>query len=189
MPLLEILALAFGLAMDATAVSGARGLAAAHVRVRDALLVAALFGGAQGIMPAIGWAGGELVARYVAGWSHLLVFLVLSAIGAKMIHEARAPAGEADAPRGAAFDVRVLLALAVATSIDALAAGVTLAVHEVHVALACSIIGVVTFTLSFVGVYAGRRFGARLGRRLDAVGGVTLLALGLRSLVEHITTR
>lgn len=189
MSLLEIFALAFGLAMDATAVAGAQGLAARSVRVRDALLVAALFGGAQGVMPWIGWAAGDAFARYVAGWSHLLVFFVLSALGAKMLHEARAPVAEADEPRVGPFDAKVLMALAVATSIDALAAGVTLAVHEVNVALACSIIGVVTFTLSFAGVYAGRRFGANLGRRLDVVGGVTLLALGLRSLVEHITTR
>jgi manganese efflux pump family protein len=188
MSLLEIVVLAFGLAMDATAVAGTRGLAAARVRGRDAILVAVFFGGFQGVMPWIGWVVGEAVAHHIAGWSHWLVFAVLSAIGGKMVHEAWQPRPPVEQVRDTAaspFGAKVLTALAVATSIDALAAGVTLAVHGVNILVACIIIGVVTGALSFLGVYAGRRFGVRLGRRLDVLGGIALIALGLKSLVEH----
>jgi putative Mn2+ efflux pump MntP len=185
MSLPEVLVLALGLAMDATAVAGTRGLMATRVRVRDALSVALFFGGAQGVMPWVGWCAGDAAVRYTAGWSHWGVFLVLSAIGAKMIHEARHPPEESRYPDGAPFAFPVLGALAVATSIDALAAGVTLAIRGVDALLACTTISIVTGVLSFAGVYAGRRFGVRLGRRLDVIGGVTLIALGFKGLVQH----
>jgi putative Mn2+ efflux pump MntP len=183
MPFIEILALSVALAMDATAVAGTRGLAAARVRVQDALLVGALFGGAQAGMPVIGWALGETVAARVSAWSHWVTFSVLVVLGGKMIREAI----EEDEDRDATppFGLKVLTLLAIATSIDALAAGVTLALRGVEVALACTTIGAVTFALSFAGVYVGHRFGTRIGKRLDVLGGVVLVALGVKALVDH----
>lgn len=189
MPLFESVVLAVALSMDAMAVAGARGLAAKVVRVPDALLVAALFGGAQALMPALGWALGASFASRVAGWGHWLTFAVLGGIGVKMIYEAIGASGDPDPeePRDAAqpFGPKVLALLVIATSIDALAAGVTLAVRDARIVRACVTIGVVTAALSFAGVYAGHRFGARFGKRLDVFGGVVLVALAVKALAEH----
>ena len=190
MSLLALLVLAVGLAMDAMAVATAKGLAAKHVRPRDALLVALFFGGFQAAMPAIGWALGGAFASRITGWGHWVTFVVLTAIGLKMIHEARqpeAPEGDdAAKPSGAdVFGVKVLFLLAIATSIDALAAGVTLALSDVHIGAACAVIGVVTGILSIAGLYGGRRFGAHAGKRFDMVGGVVLIALAVQTLVAH----
>lgn len=183
MPFVELLLLAVALAMDATAVAGTRGLAATRVRARDAALVGLFFGGAQAVMPAIGWALGATVAARIAGWGHWVTFSVLVVLGGKMIHEAL----EADEDRDPThpFGVRVLALLAVATSIDALAAGVTLALRGAAIVRAVTTIGAVTFALSFAGVYVGHRFGARVGKRLDVFGGVVLVALGVKALIDH----
>lgn len=182
-----LLLLALGLAMDATAVAGARGLAAKRIRVRDGLLVALFFGGFQAAMPAIGWALGATFASRIMGWSHWVTFVLLAGIGAKMIHEARADDDETEAkPQGDdVFGLRLLALLAIATSIDALAAGVALAVANVSVVQACVVIGVVTAALSFAGVYVGHRFGKRFGKRLEVVGGVVLIGLGVKSVIDH----
>lgn len=188
MTLPSLLLLALGLSMDAMAVSGARGLAAKTVRVSDALRIALLFGGFQAGMPVLGWALGATIASHTLGWCHWVTFAVLGGIGAKMLHEAR----EADDGEGAneesiadVFGLKVLVLLAVATSIDALAAGVALAVSSVSVVRACAVIGVVTAVLSFVGVHAGHRFGTRFGKRLEVLGGVVLIGLGIKAVVEH----
>ncbi len=189
MSFFTLLLLAIGLAMDAMAVAGTRGLAARTVRPRDALRVGIFFGVAQAIMPAIGWFAGAHFASKIAAWDHWIIFGVLGALGAKMIYESlEAPAAEAsaDASGANAFGLRILALLALATSIDALAAGVTLAMVDVNVVWACSLIGVVTGVLSFAGVYVGRRFGARLGKRLDAVGGLVLIGIGIKTLIEHL---
>jgi putative Mn2+ efflux pump MntP len=188
-----LLLLALGLAMDAMAVAGARGLAARKVRMRDALLVALLFGGFQAGMPALGWALGAAFAARITGWGHWVTFVLLGGIGAKMLHEALsngeedvATASDPAAPASdQVFGLKVLVLLAVATSIDALAAGVALAVADVSVVMAAAVIGIVTASLSFVGVHAGHRFGSRLGKRLEVLGGVVLIALALKALVEH----
>ena len=174
--------------MDATAVAGARGLASKRkVRVGDALLVALFFGGFQAAMPALGWALGEAFASRITGWGHWVTFIVLGGIGAKMIHEAFAPDPEDDAKNGAVdvFGLKVLALLAIATSIDALAAGVTLALGNVSIVKACAVIGVITAALSFAGVYIGHRFGARFGKRLEVLGGLVLIALAVKALVDH----
>src|SRR5688572_11902167 len=125
---LAILTLSVGLAMDATAVSAARGCAASAVRPQDVLRVAALFGGFQALMPGIGWCVGESLGSVVSSWDHWIAFVLLGGVGAKMLWEARDGAG-ASPVRGAdrdLFATRALVLLAVATSIDALAAGITL---------------------------------------------------------------
>ena len=183
---MALLLLAVGLAMDATAVAAARGMAAKRIRAKDVLLVAVLFGGAQAAMPALGWLIGVRVGPLVAAWDHWVVFVVLAAIGGHMIWEARHPAEADTKPDGAPFAAKVLVLLAVATSIDALAAGFTLPLLDAPFALSLVTIGVVTAVMSAIGVFAGRRFGAALGARLDVIGGLVLIGLGAKVLVEHL---
>jgi len=184
--LLALVILGLGLAMDATAVAGARGLASKPpIRVQDAFVLALFFGGFQAGMPAIGWALGGAFASRITGWGHWVTFVVLGAIGAKMLYEAF---GAHDDDRGETsdlFGIKVLALLAIATSIDALAAGVALAVGNVSIVLACTVIGVITAALSFAGVYIGHRFGARFGKRLEVVGGLVLVALAVKALADH----
>jgi putative Mn2+ efflux pump MntP len=184
-----VFVLALGLAMDATAVAAARGLLARRVRLRDAALVALFFGGSQGLMPAIGGVVGATFASRIDRFSHWITFIVLGGLGAKMLHETLKRRDENDETTQAegtnVFGIKVLAVLALATSIDALAAGVTLAVDRVSLAPACLVIGVVTGVLSFAGVFVGHAFGARLGQRLEVLGGVVLIGLGAKSLFDH----
>jgi len=186
MSLLELIVLAIGLSMDATAIAGTRGLAAKALHARDAALLALFFGGAQAIMPALGWVAGAALASRIAGWGDWVTAAVFAVIGGKMIYEAATSSTDEDGDTKAdPFDLKVLAALAVATSIDALAAGVTLAVRSVNIMLGCAVIGVITAALSFAGAYAGRHFGSRLGKRLDIIGGLVLLGLAAKTLIEH----
>jgi putative Mn2+ efflux pump MntP len=195
MSVMTLLALALGLAMDATAVSIASALAAPRVRARDGLLLAFLFGLFQALMPVIGWAVGVQFAEEITAWDHWLAFLLLGGIGAKMLHEAfthhhpgvpDAPRPDAPPPERNPFHPGRLLLMALATSIDALAAGVTLPVLDVRLALAAAIIGGVTFVLCLLGVSVGRRFGEPLEGKLDALGGLVLIGLGTKTLLEHL---
>ncbi|MDQ3264132.1 MAG: manganese efflux pump MntP family protein [Myxococcota bacterium] len=178
--------LAVGLAMDATAVALTTGFTATKVRWRDALLLASLFGLFQGLMPAIGWLLGTRFERYISAWDHWLAFALLALIGAKMIREGLQHKGDTVGPPTDPFHPRPLLILAVATSIDALAAGITLPVMDLPLLLAISVIAAVTFLMSLLAVFAGRRFGDHLGGKLDVVGGVILIALGARTVFEHL---
>lgn len=183
---LALVILGLGLAMDATAVASARGLACRPpIRVQDALVLALFFGGFQAGMPAIGWALGAAFASRITGWGHWVTFAVLGAIGAKMLYEALRAHHDDREETSDPFGIKVLALLAVATSIDALAAGVALAVGDVSIALACTVIGLITAALSFAGVYIGHRFGARFGKRLEVVGGLVLLALAFKALADH----
>lgn len=181
-----IVLLAFGLAMDAAAVSAARGVALPAVRARHVAMVAGFFGGFQALMPVLGWAVGSRVGSYVAAWDHWIAFGLLSAIGGKMLWEARG--GGEDEVADDPWRLSVMLALAVATSIDALAVGFTLPMLGAPFALTIATIGVVTAGASAAALLVGRRFGALLGRRLDAVGGVVLIALGTKILIEHLSS-
>jgi len=186
---LTILTLSVGLAMDATAVSAARGCAAASLRVRDVLRVALFFGGFQALMPGIGWLLGDSMGSAVGAWDHWIAFGLLGAIGGKMLWEARGAAEPAAPAQGSGVDLfatRGLLLLAVATSIDALAAGITLPLLDAPLLFSLASIGVITAVLSALGLLVGRRFGSLLGRRLDAFGGLVLVALGTKILCEHL---
>jgi len=185
MSLPALLALALGLAMDATAVSAALGLATPALRARHFAAVALLFGGFQAAMPAAGWLLGRSVGPSLAAWDHWIAFALLGGIGAKMIVEARRAGGD-DAPARDVFAPAALLALAVATSIDALAAGVMLPMLGAPLLPAIAAIGVTTAALSAAGLALGHRVGARFGRGLEALGGVVLIGLGAKILVEHL---
>ena len=184
----SILLLAIGLAMDATAVAAARGLAAPQAPWSDALRLALLFGAFQAGMPLLGWMAGARIGPWIAAWDHWIAFALLAGIGGKMLWEAFRGDEEAS-PEGGSFRLRALLLLAVATSIDALAVGVTLPLLRAPLPLTIATIGVTTALLSLAGVYAGRRFGARLGRHLDAFGGLVLIGIGARILVQHLSGR
>jgi len=181
-----ILLLSLGLAMDATAVSAARGLAAQRVSAQQVALIAVLFGGFQALMPLIGWMLGTRVGPLVEQFDHWIAFVLLGGIGGKMLWEAFHDDDEAGEP-GGEFRLRALLVLAVATSIDALAVGITLPMLDAPFTLTLVTIGVVTALCCALGVLAGRRFGAALGKRLDALGGIVLIGLGTKILIEHLT--
>jgi putative Mn2+ efflux pump MntP len=175
--------------MDATAVAAALGIAASgNVRQRDAIRLALLFGIAQGAFPVLGWTCGEFFASHIVGWGKWVTFGVLAALGAKMLHEAFEKAPEAAPsiqPKADVFSMKVLALLAVATSIDAFAAGVTLAIDHVPMLRASLVIGLVTGVLAFAGVHVGHRFGAHVGKRLVGVGGLVLLGLALKEVIPR----
>ena len=171
--------------MDAMAVSAAKGLAASEIRARHVALVAGLFGGFQASMPLAGWALGRHFGPLVADWDHWIAFVLLGAIGAKMIWEARAEEETGKACENP-FALGTMFVLAIATSIDAFAAGITLPILNAPLALSLATIGTTTAGLSALGLFAGRRFGAALGRRLDVAGGLVLIGLGVKILVQHL---
>jgi manganese efflux pump family protein len=174
--------------MDATAVAAARGLAAKReIRARHVLLVACFFGGFQALMPLVGYIVGSKLGPSVERFDHWIAFVLLGAIGAKMLHEAWAHHSEESPSPRDLFRPEVLLVLAVATSIDALAAGVTLPMLGAPLALSLVTIGVTTALLSGLGLLAGRRFGDSLGKRLDIAGGLLLIGLGTKILVVHLS--
>jgi manganese efflux pump family protein len=179
---IEALLLALALAMDATAV--AAGRAVTGLAKRTALLLAASFGLFQAGMAAAGWALGQSAKGFVEQWDHWIAFGLLSVIGGKMLIEAfrRGPASDASE-----LNVRTILLLSIATSIDALAAGVTLPLLSVSPIVALVWIGLASLVLSLLGALVGARLGARGGRGLEVIGGLTLIAIGVKMLIEHLT--
>jgi manganese efflux pump family protein len=189
----EILLLALGLAMDATAVSAARGLSLDRVSFKHVARVALLFGGFQAGMPLVGWGLGALLGPLIRAWAHWVAFVLLGGLGGKMLWEACKPveaSSDGDAPneqvpRRDPFAFGAMLTLAVATSIDALAAGIPLPLISAPMFLTLTTIGITTAALSTMGLFAGRHLGATLGKKLDIFGGSILVLLGLKALLEH----
>jgi putative Mn2+ efflux pump MntP len=187
----SLILLSVGLAMDATAVSATRGLTLTRIEPRHFGLVGVFFGGSQALMPILGYGLGASVGHWVKAWQHWLVFALLAGLGVRMLREALragAPSAEEAQPQGPASDafaLPVLSGLALATSIDALAAGITLPLLGAPLLLSSLSIGLITAALSMLGLWVGRRFGDVLGHRLDVVGGLTLIGLGTKALVEH----
>lgn len=184
MKLAPMLLLSFGLAADACAASASRGLAAPRVNVRDVVALAICFGGFQAAMPALGAFLGERVGPLIERWDHWIAFALLALLGGKMIREAFAEGDDEASERGA-LTLPTLLTLGVATSIDALAAGITLPTMGLPVVPTIACIGAVTAALSAAGYFLGRRFGEVFGKRLDVVGGLVLVGLGFKVLHEH----
>jgi putative Mn2+ efflux pump MntP len=170
--------LAFGLAMDATAVSAVRGIAT-H-RSREVVILPLLFGGFQSGMAALGWFAGWWIGPYIAAWDHWVAFGLLVLIGGKMVVEAWR---DHDAQAAAPATTGLYLALAVATSIDAAAAGLTLPLLEVAPWIALVLIGAITAACSAIGYQIGRFFGRRFGARLAMVGGLVLIGMGIQLVV------
>ena len=177
----ELLLIAVGLSMDAFAVSICKGLSLQNLKKRHAALVGLYFGGFQFLMPVLGWALGYRFEHVIESVDHWIAFGLLTVIGVSMIREAR-HADELDDDLG----FKTMLLLAVATSIDALAVGVTFAFLQVHILPAASLIGVTTFLLSAVGVYIGHLFGLRYKAKAEIAGGVILIFIGVKILLEHL---
>lgn len=183
MGLIELFLIAVGLSMDAFAVSVCKGLAMPKCTFKKAAIVGLLFGGFQALMPAIGYILGAQFQETIASIDHWIAFVLLALIGGNMIHEALDnDEEEADA----SLDVKTMFLLAVATSIDALAIGITFAFLKVNIIPAVCFIGIVTFIISFAGVKIGNVFGARYKNKAEIVGGVILILLGLKILLEHL---
>jgi len=182
--LLAVIAIAVGLAMDTFAVSIVTGAAYKQLHIRHALRMAGFFGGFQAFMPVVGYLAGLSVRQYVSNYDHWIAFGILAAVGLKMIYESFKIKEERKTPNPA--NLAVVLVLAVATSIDALAVGITLSLITHAIVLAVIIIGVITFGLSFAGVYIGKRFGHFFEGGIEIVGGLVLIALGIKIVIQHV---
>lgn len=182
--LLTIIIIAIGLAMDAFAVSIVSGAAYKQLNIKHALRLALFFGGFQAFMPLIGFLAGITVKEYIANFDHWIAFGLLSAIGAKMIYESTKIKPARQNPEH--LNILVLLALSVATSIDALAVGITLSILKISIVVAAIIIGLITFILSYLGVFIGKNFGHFFESKIEALGGIILIAIGFKILLEHL---
>lgn len=182
-----LIGLAVGLSMDALAVAVAEGAYLKKIHFHRVLRMALAFGGFQGLMPVVGWAAGSAFSRYIMDFDHWLAFGILLYIGGKMIWEELH-----DSPEGNDFRscerVAVLLLMALATSVDALAVGLTFAFLKIEIFYPVLVIGALTFIISGLGVYFGAWIGKKYEKIIGLVGGVTLIAIGLRILVEHLLT-
>lgn len=178
----ELLLIAVGLSMDAFAVSVCKGLSVKELKGRHVLLVGLYFGGFQALMPVIGWLLGYRFESLITEIDHWIAFVLLALIGGNMIRESFSEDEELNDD----FGVKTMLLLAVATSIDALAVGITFAFLSVKILPAAGTIGLTTFLLSGVGVLIGRAFGARWKSGAERVGGLILILIGLKILLEHL---
>jgi putative Mn2+ efflux pump MntP len=185
MQLLTIIIIAVGLSMDAFAVSVVSGSTYKRLKIRHIFRMALFFGGFQALMPLVGSLAGISIKAYIEGYDHWVAFALLSIIGAKMIYESLkiTSADENFNPE----NILILLVLSIATSIDALVVGITLSFLKISIVTAAVIIGLVTFVLSYLGVFIGKKFGHFFENKIEAVGGLVLIALGLKILIQHLS--
>lgn len=186
MDIVTIFLIAAGLAMDAFAVSVASGITIGKARLSHGLKFGLFFGGFQFVMPVIGYFLSRNFAVYIAAFDHWIAFALLSVIGVKMLVES----GDSR-ERGADDEARLLslknmVLLAVATSIDALAVGISFAIIDTNIWTASLVIGIVAFVFSVCGIFLGKRLGNLFGRRVEILGGLILIGIGLRILIEHL---
>ena len=184
MRLWELLVLAVGLSMDAFAVSVCKGLALRRVGLKECLTAGVWFGAFQALMPLLGYLLAARFREAIAAYDHWIAFILLVLIGGNMIREALFEKDEPETDGALSF--RSMLLLAIATSIDALAVGVTFAFLDVNIWSSVMIIGVTTCVLSMIGVKVGSVFGAKYEKRAELCGGVILILLGLKILLEHL---
>ncbi len=183
-----LLLMGVGLAMDAFAVSICKGLSMRKVNKKQCLVIGLFFGGFQALMPFIGWVLGSQFEQYITSIDHWIAFTLLGFIGGKMVVEAirekdeAVEVGKMDPP----LDLKEMFILAIATSIDALAVGITFAFLQVPIVEAISIIGITTFVISVIGVYVGNFFGNRYKKKAELAGGMILILIGLKILLEHL---
>lgn len=183
MSIWELFVIAVGLSMDAFAVSVCKGLSAGRVRLGHALTAGIWFGGFQALMPFLGWLLGSRFQSFISSVDHWIAFLLLGLIGLNMVRESRSQEEE---EVGASFAPKAMLPLAVATSIDALTVGIAFAFLRVEIYWAITLIGVTTFVLSAIGVKAGGIVGERGKSRAELAGGLVLILMGCKILVEHL---
>ena len=182
MDYIELLAIAVGLSMDAFAVAVSKGLSIRKLKFRYMVMTGLFFGGFQALMPLIGFFLGTQFENYLTSVDHWIIFALLSLIGVNMILESRNKDDKTDD----SMNLKNMTILSLATSIDALAVGVTFAFLEADIFAAVSVIGIITFLLSMAGVGIGHAFGARLKSKAEAAGGVILILIGAHILLEHL---
>ncbi len=185
MDLLTVFLIAVGLAMDAFAVSIAKGISVIHNRRKTALILASFFGGFQMLMPVIGWFAGLSLKDVIMGVDHWIAFGLLTFIGAKMIYDSTK---KEDEKQEESIKLISVLTLAVATSIDALMVGLSFAFLQTSILLPIIVIGGITFGLSITGFFFGCSIGKLFGSRIKILGGAILILIGLRILIEHMLT-
>ena len=183
MGILEIVLISIGLAMDAFAVAVCKGLSMKKMEWKKAVIVAFYFGGFQALMPAIGFFLGVSFEELVTKVDHWIAFILLGIIGINMIKEAFDKEKETI---NDSIDIKTMIVLAIATSIDALAVGITFAFLKVDLLTAVTLIGVITFALSLIGVKIGNKFGDKYERKAELIGGIILILMGLKILLEHL---
>ncbi|MGM9523342.1 MAG: manganese efflux pump MntP family protein [Faecousia sp.] len=184
MGLLDLFVTAVALSMDAFAVSVSKGLSVKRVRLKHGLITGAYFGGFQALMPLIGFFLASSFAEYIKRFDHWIAFGLLVLIGANMLREALSREEE---EMNDSFSFKTMLPLAIATSIDALATGVSFAVTDTNIWLAISLVGATTFAFSAAGVKIGNAFGLKYKSKAEVIGGLILILMGVKILVEHLT--
>lgn len=183
MSFLELLLTAVALSMDAFAVSVGKGLSSPNASWREGLICGAYFGGFQALMPLAGYLLVSTFSGYIQRFDHWIAFILLALIGANMIREAFSKEEES---MSGSFSAKTMLLLAVATSIDALATGVTFQLTGTNIWMAISLVGCTTFLFSFLGVKVGSTFGAKYQSKAELIGGVILVLMGVKILLEHL---
>lgn len=181
----EISLIGVGLSMDAFAVAICKGLKMQRLNLKQTGLIALFFGGFQALMPIIGWFLGKQFERYITSVDHWIAFVLLAFIGGKMIYDSFHDDEKEDKEKDE-FNIKELLLMAVATSIDALAVGITFAFLQTNIWSAVAIIGATTFVLSAVGVFIGHKFGAKYKNKAELAGGIILVFIGIKILLEHL---
>lgn len=184
MGFLELFLIAVGLSMDAFAVAICKGLSVRKLKLSHMLITGAYFGVFQAVMPLIGYYLGQTFESYITSFDHWIAFVLLSLIGANMIRESFS---KEEDEYNASFSFKTMLPLAVATSVDALAVGVTFGLMQgVNIFSAVGLIGVTTFVLSFFGVKIGNVFGSKYKSKAELAGGIILILMGIKILLEHL---
>lgn len=184
--LIEIFLIGVGLAMDAFAVSICKGLTMKKVHKKDVFVIALFFGGFQAFMPLLGWLLGKKFEVYITSVDHWIAFVLLGIIGGKMLIDSFHDGDDKEGCEEFRLNLKELLILAIATSIDALAIGITFAFLSYPIGESVAIIGCTTFIISAIGVYIGYFFGSKYEHHAEMVGGVILIAIGLKILLEHL---
>lgn len=185
---IEIFLIGVGLSMDAFAVSICKGLGMSKLNKKQAAIIGLYFGGFQALMPLVGWALGIRFQSYITSFDHWIAFILLGYIGGKMAFEAIKEWKEEDTveEKDKPLDHKEMVILAIATSIDALAVGITFAFLDTPIVEAIIIIGITTFVLSIIGVIVGNIFGSKYKHKAELVGGLILIGIGIKILVEHL---
>lgn len=185
MRLIEIFLIGVGLSMDAFAVAVCKGLKMQRLNLKQTGIISLFFGGFQALMPLIGWLLGKQFEKYITSIDHWIAFILLGFIGGKMIYDSFHEKDDEKSEKDE-FDIKELLLMAVATSIDALAVGITFAFLKTNIWSAITIIGLTTFALSAAGVFIGHKFGAKYKNKSELAGGVILVLIGVKILLEHL---
>jgi len=184
MGILTIMLIAFGLSFDTFAVSVSSGLILRKINFFNAMKIAFVLAFFQGLMPMIGWLIGSGVKKYMMAYDHWIAFVLLTVLGAKMVYESFRSSDERNPVNP--MRLTIMVSMAIATSIDALIVGLSFAFFELNIYITIFLIGAVTFLVSMLGILFGKKAGAHLGQRMEVLGGLILIAIGLKILIEHL---